>query len=431
MFGSTLLLITHGREASDAAKAAAERLFDGLLTSSQPKLIFSDSQALLQHAAAMPRCDAAWLFVGDDADDQDQAFLLRALLSERHLPAAVSQVYPVTTQPLRTDEPGQVELPLDAAPQVMQAVFTSLLAAGAILSSLSLEVRLLQAQSSGMAGQFDKIDEELRMAVKIQREFLPKQLPVVEGCDVQVLWRPAGYVSGDIYDVMRLDEHHLGLFIADAVGHGVPAALMTIYIKQAICTRQITPGIGPGYRIVPPGEALATLNRAMIEQDAGSASLGTAAYGIIDLRTQRLTFARAGHPAPLCLRGDGRTEWLEPDGAMLGIFPDEVFEELVIDLDDADRLLIYSDGFEVAFPAREGKGRLANNHFAAEFEGLRKGTPDEALAFLQQRLDLQAGSLNQRDDLTVIFATINRVANVAAARAFYDGDLIPQETAAR
>jgi serine phosphatase RsbU (regulator of sigma subunit) len=195
---------------------------------------------------------------------------------------------------------------------------------------------------------------------------------------------------------------------------------MTIYIKQAIKTRQITPGIGAGYRIVPPGEALATLNKAMIAQDAGSASLGTAAYGVIDTRTQRLTFARAGHPAPLLLRGDGSTRWLEPDGAMLGIFPEEVFEEVVVDLEDTDRFLIYSDGFEVAFPAAEGKGRLANMRYTTEFEDLRIGSGEEALDYLQGRLDLQAGSLNQRDDMTVICTSVRALAGVAAARARAD-----------
>jgi sigma-B regulation protein RsbU (phosphoserine phosphatase) len=279
---------------------------------------------------------------------------------------------------------------------------------------------MLRAQSTGMAGQFDKIDEELRMALKIQREFLPKQLPDVDGLAFDVLWRPACYVGGDIYDIQRLDEDHIGVFIADAVGHGMPAALMTVYIKQSMVTRQITPGIGAGYRIVPPGEAIAGLNRAMIEQDAGAASLGTAAYAVINTATQRVTVARAGHPAPLLLRGDGRTQWLEPDGAMLGIFPEEVFEELTYDLDDGDRFLLYSDGFEVAFPGKGSKGRLANEHYCTEFEGLRRGTGQEALEFLQERIDLQSGSLNQRDDLTVVSTSVRALARVNANRAEAD-----------
>jgi serine phosphatase RsbU (regulator of sigma subunit) len=44
--------------------------------------------------------------------------------------------------------------------------------------------------------------------------------------------RPAGYVSGDLYDVMRLDEKHVGFYMADAVGHGMPAALLTMFMKN-------------------------------------------------------------------------------------------------------------------------------------------------------------------------------------------------------
>ena len=158
----------------------------------------------------------------------------------------------------------------------------------------------------------------------------------------------------------------------------------------------------------------------MIQQDAGAASLGTAAYAVINVRTQRLTVARAGHPAPLLLRGNGQTQWLEPDGAMLGIFPEEIFEEQTFDLDDGDRLLLYSDGFEVAFPGHGSKGRLANEHFTTEFEGLRDGTGPEALDFLQGRLDLQSGSLNQRDDLTVVCTSVEALPGVAANRATAD-----------
>ena len=362
-----------------------------------------------------------WLRLTGAAEEREASvFDVTAAFQEARIPLAIDGGQDPVPAAGTVLEPGVVALPAGTDAAVGFALLSALWAGTSAMSAMALELRLLHAQSSGMAGQFDKIDEELRMALKIQREFLPKSLPELDGLNFDVLWRPASYVSGDIYDVQRLDEQHVGIFIADAVGHGVPAALMTIYIKQAMVTRQITPGIGAGYRIVPPGEAIAGLNRAMIQQDAGAASLGTAAYGVLNTHTQRLTVARAGHPAPLLLRGDGTTQWLEPDGAMLGIFPDEVFENQTFDLEDDDRLLLYSDGFEVAFPGKGSQGRLANEHYAREFEGLRRGSGEQALDFLQQRLDLQSGSLNQRDDLTVICTSVKALANVTAHRAEAD-----------
>lgn len=412
------MIITDKPEAQTQALEAAERMLSAVAEDARPEIETASAEDLLAGRIDLSGTKASWLWCSDDDAAFDE-FSLVAALQDKVVPAAVTR--PAMTEALgQMIDSGVVACPCDSEPAAVWAMWSGLFATAPLLETLSLESRMLRAQSTGMAGQFDKIDEELRMAVKIQREFLPKQLPAPEGLGFDVLWRPASYVSGDIYDVLRLDEHHVGVFIADAVGHGVPAALVSIFIKQSIKTRQITPGIGAGYRVLPPGEALATLNRAMIELDAGSASLGTAAYGVIDTRTQRLTIARAGHPAPLLLRGDGETQWLEPDGAMLGIFAEEVFEELVIDLEDGDRFLLYSDGFEVAFPGCDDKGRLANEHYTKEFEGLRNGDGQTALDFLQGRLDLQSGSLNQRDDLTVICASVSANADVVSQRKAHD-----------
>lgn len=418
MLGSTLLLIVENAQAQPEALDAVRQLLSAVAEADQPDVETATADQLLNGNVDLTGGQVAWLrCVGDEAAFDE--FSLIAMLQDKVVPTAVTR--PDMAESLGTMiDSGVVACPPDAEPAAVWAMMSALFATAPLMETLSVESRMLRAQSSGMAGQFDKIDEELRMAVKIQREFLPKRLPEPDGLGFDVLWRPASYVSGDIYDVLRLDEHHVGVFIADAVGHGVPAALVSIFIKQSTLTRQITPGIGAGYRVLPPGEALAGLNRAMIELDAGSASLGTAAYGVIDTRTQRLTIARAGHPAPLLLRGNGETQWLEPDGAMLGIFAEEVFEELVIDLEDGDRFLLYSDGFEVAFPGCDEKGRLANEHYTKEFEGLRQGDGPEALDFLQGRLDLQSGSLNQRDDLTVICTSVTANADVAAQRAAQD-----------
>jgi sigma-B regulation protein RsbU (phosphoserine phosphatase) len=415
MSGTTLLLIVD--ECDTRLWETAKALVTDWQPDRRPRLVEATAEQICTRAGDYP-ATAAWLLT-DRADADELLFTVTEALGEAHLPMALSAP-DLADVPGVMLEPGVVHCPLGADPAEVRGVLCGMLGSAAGRVGLKQEVRMLRAQSTGMAGQFDKIDEELRMALKIQREFLPKQLPDVDGLAFDVLWRPACYVGGDIYDIQRLDEDHIGVFIADAVGHGMPAALMTVYIKQSMVTRQITPGIGAGYRIVPPGEAIAGLNRAMIEQDAGAASLGTAAYAVINTATQRVTVARAGHPAPLLLRGDGRTQWLEPDGAMLGIFPEEVFEELTYDLDDGDRFLLYSDGFEVAFPGKGSKGRLANEHYCTEFEGLRRGTGQEALEFLQERIDLQSGSLNQRDDLTVVSTSVRALARVNANRAEAD-----------
>src|SRR5260221_832124 len=87
-----------------------------------------------------------------------------------------------------------------------------------------------------------------------------------------VFSRPAGYVSGDLYDVARLDETHVAFCIVDAVGHGMPAALLTMFIKRALVSKEIGPG---GYRLLPPSETMRRLNYALVEQNLSAATFST------------------------------------------------------------------------------------------------------------------------------------------------------------
>ncbi|MEM1211729.1 MAG: PP2C family protein-serine/threonine phosphatase [Planctomycetota bacterium] len=287
------------------------------------------------------------------------------------------------------------------------------------IDELSHEVRLMQAHRSGLSSQVNKLDEELRLAAQIQQDFLPKQLPSVNGVSFHALYRPASYVSGDLYDVEQLDEHHLGFFIADAVGHGAPAALMTIYIKRSLQTKLIHPDLPRGYKLLEPGDALARLNRDLLKHQHGKVRFCTAIYGVIDTRTRAVSLARAGHPFPMLLHPDGRTTEINCDGGLLGVFPDEVFETQHFTLDPGDRLLLYSDGFEVAFPTTdEASGetnRIINENYTDELAELRHGAVETALHDFAAHLDQQAGSLNQRDDLTVLCLSIDAAIAQAAA----------------
>jgi len=147
---------------------------------------------------------------------------------------------------------------LDAPDDRIAAMLHGLLHRQREVKRLRGEAALTQRFQSGLKNQIARMHEELQLAAVVQREFLPRDLPAMHGVEFAALWRPTNYVSGDIYDVMRLDEDNVGVFIADAVGHGVPAALMTMVICRSLITKEIT---GNTYRLVPPGEVLSRLTR--------------------------------------------------------------------------------------------------------------------------------------------------------------------------
>src|SRR5687767_9061625 len=125
--------------------------------------------------------------------------------------------------------------------------------AQAEIDGLRAEVSVLRRRDETLKFYMHRLDEELRLAARLQQDFLPKNLPQVGNVRFHTLYRPAGYVSGDLYDVMRLDERNVGFYMADAVGHGMPAALLTMFLKNALVTKDISPA---GYRLLSPAQTM-------------------------------------------------------------------------------------------------------------------------------------------------------------------------------
>ena len=277
------------------------------------------------------------------------------------------------------------------------------------LESLQHEIDLLHAEVNALRRRDDalkfymhRLDEEMRLAARLQQDFLPKHLPRIAPVRFHTLFRPAGYVSGDLYDVMRLDETHVGFYMADAVGHGMPAALLTMFMKNALVTKQID---SAGYRLLPPAQTMARLNDSLVSQNLSHATFATAVYGVIDTRALTVTFARGGHPNPIILRGDGGMECLRTDGSLLGIFPDETFPETTVQLAPGDRMIVFTDGIEVAF----SDDATADSVRWREELWLRRGlSTEELLTDFARHVDKQAGSLSPKDDLTMIVVEVER-----------------------
>jgi serine phosphatase RsbU (regulator of sigma subunit) len=273
---------------------------------------------------------------------------------------------------------------------------------------LKAELNSLRRRDETLNFYMHRLDEELRLAARLQQDFLPKMLPQLGLVHFHTLFRPAGYVSGDLYDVMRLDEHRIGFYIADAVGHGMPAALLTMFIKHALVTKEIT---GNDYRLLAPAETLSRLNTSLIEQNLSQAAFATALYGMIDVRTLEVTLARAGHPNPLLLRADRACEAVECEGPLLGIFPNEAFSDVQVTLRPGDRMLLYTDGIEVAFCDDRS---LDTQHWRHELQ-LRSELPTEKLLReFASRLDNESGSLEPKDDLTVVILEVGSEIRPAA-----------------
>ena len=182
------------------------------------------------------------------------------------------------------------------------------------------------------------VGRELETARQIQRSILPKHPPAVHGLSIATHYDSMAEVAGDFYDFVVTPSGQLGVLVADVSGHGVPAALVASMVKIALAVQD---------EMADPGLVLTRMNRAL----CGRFELAyvTATFALIDPRARTLTYAAAGHPAPLLVRADGHVDSLDERGMVLGFLPDAPYASATVhDLRAGDRLVFYTDGITEA-----------------------------------------------------------------------------------
>ena len=205
-------------------------------------------------------------------------------------------------------------------------------------SQLAEKVDQLQQVCQVLEDQAAVIQADLDRAEVIQRALLPQEPPAIDGWCIETLYRPGSSVGGDFYDAVVLDEDHLGLVIADAAGHGVAAAMLSVLFKLRL--KQVDRN---GQTLLPH-QVLERLNNSLFATLSAPGAFITAVYILLDLRSGRAQLASAGHP-PCILSSDGAApRLLERSGPALGLEADASYREHEFQLAEGDRLLLYTDG---------------------------------------------------------------------------------------
>jgi len=253
----------------------------------------------------------------------------------------------------------------------------------------------LRTRNVELQAAYQTIQADLRMAQRLQRSMLPRQLPECPGIRFAARYLASGAVGGDLYDVFRLDERHVGFYIADAVGHGVRAALLTVFLKKGINVKEVGP---KSYRLLSPSEVLEGLNQDMLRAELAEYPFITMVYGIINIETFQLDYTCGGHPYPILLRADGSQERLEVGGGLVGVFEHE-YEEGRCTLAPGDRLVCYTDGIEdalgIAVPA-------CIEHFQAILGKYRHLKLSDMLASCEEDLLGRTATAELQDDFTLL-----------------------------
>jgi sigma-B regulation protein RsbU (phosphoserine phosphatase) len=190
-----------------------------------------------------------------------------------------------------------------------------------------------------------EIDEDLRLAARVQRSLAPKSL-VWGGMSVDAFYHPVQSIGGDFAMVDSLDDEHLSLLVGDVSGHGIGSALVAnrIYCETAAQLRSGMPFV----------DMFAKLNRFLIEEVNIPGLFVTLAAARINARRRTMAFAGAGHPPAMLARGDQNPQLLESGSMILGAIPDavDVTTSVEVQLQPDDRIVLYTDGITDVFNSR-------------------------------------------------------------------------------
>ncbi len=339
--------------------------------------------------------DAVVLCASGEEGEHELSLLAEALTSRNLMAMVVDPHHPPISQ-----QAGDVfiDTPADTSGDELWGRLIMMREYRPILSRMERQVDSMQRLGRKLNQQFVEVDQELRLASRLQRDFLPKVLPEVGSYRFASLFRPANWVSGDVYDIARLDESAVGFYLADAVGHGVAAGLLTMFIKHAVVGKRITQN---GYAIVPPHEVLGVLNQEIARQELPHCQFVTACYGHVDTATHELSFARGGHPHPIHVSARGEAVEVRNVGGLLGVFPDEEYATTSLVMEPGEKFIVYSDGLEDTILSRREREQGCVE-FSDAFHEMFRLPAQECLDALATVIDQAEGSLEPLDDMTCI-----------------------------
>lgn len=241
----------------------------------------------------------------------------------------------------------------------------------------------------------ERMEQELLVAQTMQRSLLPQELPSSPHFEIAAKSIPAYEVGGDYYDVLPLDDAHLGFVVGDVSGKGVSAALYMAQVKG------ILQSLG-GNRGDSARDVLVRMN-APLCNSMERKSFISLLYAVLNTRTGTLAFARAGH-CPLLHVRHGEARFIQPEGMALGLDGSERFAESLreeyLRLEAEDIVVLYTDGVTEARNSDDEEfatARLAATVTAAAGLGAR----DILEAILREVRDHSARG-EAEDDITVL-----------------------------
>ncbi len=237
------------------------------------------------------------------------------------------------------------------------------------------------------------VEKELSIAKRIQESFLPKVISEFRGLEISANMLTAKHVGGDLYDMCELGRNHVGIFIGDVSGKGVPAAL--VMAKTISLFRMFSMGAEE------PSDLLFQLNEEMAHNGTPGIFV-TATYIIYSSDDRKVMIASAGHLPTFVLRHKtGLVESIQPtEGMPLGLMGRVEYSQNETILEENDKIILYTDGIVEA--KNLDRQDFSEEKFMSLLKTSKDKKPKEIIDVINSEIQSFVGKAPQHDDCTLI-----------------------------
>lgn len=276
------------------------------------------------------------------------------------------------------------------------------------LRVIELEHALLRRKQE-IESAHDRMRRDLDAAAQVQRAYLPTKAPDRQGARFAWAFRPCDQLAGDMLNVVTLDETHVGFYLLDVSGHGVPSALLSVALTRlltpdwettsVLCEPSAAP---PGYLIVSPAEVANRLNRRLLG-DSSTRQYVTLVYGMLDTATRTCRLVAAGHPPPARVGPGVEPAFLDVSGFPIGLTDLSLagnYAEAVLQFGAGERLYLYSDG--VTDAKNEAGEEFGSDRLLTVLADTRSSPIAQSLDTLIGQLEAWRAGKPADDDVSVL-----------------------------
>lgn len=237
-----------------------------------------------------------------------------------------------------------------------------------------------------------KINDEMILAKTIQKSILPKRSNFGK-INFQYGHEPSDNLSGDVFDVIEMSKDKIGVYIADVVGHGISASIMTMFIRQSMLS------ILQEYPHYSASEIILELKSRYGELGLDVSQYFTLLFMIIDKSKNSVSYVNAGHNCFPILFNDNEIKVLKNKGKFISnLFSDVEYKEKELNIEKGDRILVYTDGITETVNAL---GEEFGDEKLIEWIKLNKDTNSFVFDLLKEIRKFRW--LEQKDDVALLY----------------------------